>query len=77
MSDQQLKELQDYWKRRSLNEGFSLLKFREHQNKYVDRNERCQMTLAVTAKLAYKSLISEREYEQRLVMREMENARWF
>lgn len=77
MSDQQLKDLQDYWKRRSLKEGFTLLKFREHQSKYIDKGERCEMTLAVTAKLAYKSLCAEREYENRLVMREMENARWF
>tara|TARA_B000000557_G_scaffold120980_1_gene98254 strand:+ start:3568 stop:3801 length:234 start_codon:yes stop_codon:yes gene_type:complete len=77
MSDQQLKDLQDYWKRRSINEGFTLLKFREHQSKYIDKGERCEMTLAVTAKLAYKSLCSERDYEHRLVMREMENVRWF
>lgn len=77
MSDQQLKELQDYWKCRSLNEGFTLLKFREHQSKYVDKGEQCEMTLAVTAKLAYKSLLAERDYENRLVMREMENVRWF
>ena len=69
-------ELYEMWRRRAVCEGFGLNEFREHFGKYVGVDNVCEMTKALGAKLAYRSLCQERREEYVLVKQELEGVTW-
>ena len=74
MKDKYL-DLYTYWKSRSSKEGFSNKQFNETFSRYVDQREHDPMTIALGAKITYKTLIKERN-EFQTIQYEIENAYW-
>ena len=66
MTDINLMDIYDTWRRKAIDEGFKLNNFREHYNRYVYAGEKDLMTCAVGAKLAYLSLIKERREDEQI-----------
>lgn len=64
MTDKNLMDIYDTWRRKAINKGFKLNSFREHYNRYVCADEKDLMTCAVGSKLAYLSLIKERREDK-------------
>jgi hypothetical protein len=76
MSDYQYQEIFETWRNKTLSEGFTLNQFRSRYNFFVERDNICELTKAVGAKMAYMSLVKQHQEELRLVQSEMENVRW-
>ena len=64
------------WRRRAIEEGFTLNQFREHFGIYVEASNVCSRTKALGAEIAYMSLVRRRREEVRDVEREMEVVQW-
>lgn len=77
MSDHDYEDLYDMWRQKAIDAGFPLNHFRIHFNRFVGPDNMCSFTKAIGAKLAFKSLISQRNDEIQLVQKEMENIQWF
>ena len=77
MSDSKYTDIYNEWRRKATNNGFTLNEFRCAYNRLVEPRETCAMTKAIGAKMAYRSLVRNKEAELKLVQREMENMRWF
>lgn len=77
MSDSKYIDIYNEWRRKATNNGFTLNEFRCAYNRLVESRETCAMTKAIGAKMAYRSLVRNKEAELKLVQREMENIRWF
>lgn len=76
MSDNKYQELFEHWRGKALSAGFTLNQFRTQYNFFVELNNECALTKAVGAKMAYMSLVKQRNTELNLVNREMENIQW-
>lgn len=76
MSDYQYQEIFETWRNKALSAGFTLNQFRSRYNFFVERDNICELTKAVGAKMAYMSLVKQHQEELRLVQSEMENVRW-
>lgn len=76
MSDNKYQELFEHWRNKALSDGFTLNQFRTQFNFFVELNNECALTKAVGAKMAYMSLVKQRNTELALVNREMENIQW-
>lgn len=76
MNEYKYQELFEMWRNKALKEGFTLNQFREKFNFFVERNNKCELTKAVGAKMTYVSLVRQRNNELQLVSKEMENMRW-
>ena len=76
MSDSQYKDLYDSWRRKALKEGFTLNQFRSAINGIINADERCEITKAIGAKMAFRSLMEIRTVEIALIQKEMENIQW-
>lgn len=76
MSDNKYQELFEHWRGKALSAGFTLNQFRTQYNFFVELNNECALTKAVGAKMAYMSLVKQRNTELALVNREMENIQW-
>jgi hypothetical protein len=77
MSDNKYQELFEHWRNKSLSAGFTLNQFRTQFNFFVEKDNQCELTNAVGAKMAYQSLVRHRNNELMLVNKEMENMQWF
>ena len=77
MSDLHFIDIYNEWRRKAINSGFTLNEFQCAFNRLVEPGDTCLMTKAIGAKMAYRSLVRNREIELKLVQREMENMRWF
>lgn len=77
MSDSKYIDIYNEWRRKATSNGFTLNEFRCAYNRLVESRETCMMTKAIGAKMAYRSLVRNKEAELKLVQREMENMRWF
>jgi len=77
MSDSKYIDIYNEWRRKAIDDRFTLNEFRCAFNRLVEPGDNCAMTKAIGAKMAYRSLVRNREAELRLVQREMENMRWF
>jgi len=77
MSDSKYNDIYNDWRRKATNNGFTLNEFRSAFNRLVEPGDKCAMTKAIGAKMAYRSLVRNKEAELKLVQREMENMRWF
>ena len=76
MSDYQYQEIFESWRSKTLSAGFTLNQFRERFNFFVEADNACELTKAVGAKMAYTSLVKQRNEELQLMQSEMENVRW-
>lgn len=76
MSDDKYHEIFEMWRDKTLSAGFTITDFRMKYNFFVTRDNVCNLTRAIGAKMAYKSLVKQRHEELKLVQREMENIRW-
>ena len=76
MSDYQYQEIFESWRNKALSNGFTLNQFRMQYNFFVEADNTCELTKAVGAKMAYMSLVKQRQDELQLVQREMENMQW-
>ena len=77
MSDADYKDLYNMWQRKAMSSGFTRNEFRCHYRKYVNPENTCALTSALGAKLAYRSLVANKEMELNTVQKEMENMSWF
>ena len=76
MSDNKYQELFEHWRNKALSAGFTLNQFRTQYNFFVELDNECALTKAVGAKMAYMSLVKQRNIELTLVNKEMENMQW-
>jgi len=76
MSDSKYIDIYNDWQRKSIKEGFTQNQFRNAVNMFISVDERCEMTKAIAAKMAYRSLKTTRINELELVQKEMENIQW-
>lgn len=79
MSDSDYKDLYDMWQRKAMHAGFSIQEFRCHYAKYVSADNKCALQCAIGAKLAYKSLLTEKksaEDEMVYLKHQMESISW-
>jgi len=76
MSDYQYQEIFESWRNKTLSAGFNLNQFRARFNFFVEADNVCELTKAVGAKMAYMSLVKQRNEELKEMQREMENVRW-
>lgn len=76
MSDNKYQELFEHWRGKALSAGFTLNQFRTQFNFFVELDNECVLTKAVGAKMAYMSLVKQRNAELNLINREMENIQW-
>ena len=76
MSDNKYQELFEHWRSKALSAGFTLNQFRNQFNFFVELDNECVLTKAVGAKMAFMSLVKQRNAEFNLVNREMENIQW-
>ena len=64
MTKENYLDLYDFWKNKSLNNGFTLKQFLFHVNRFLTEDgKRCHETIAIASKLAYKALVEERKIE--------------
>ena len=76
MSDNKYQELFEHWRGKALSAGFTRNQFRTQFNFFVELDNECVLTKAVGAKMAYMSLVKQRNAELNLISREMENIQW-
>jgi len=76
MSEQKYQEIFESWRIKTLSAGFTLNQFRSRYNFFVEHDNTCELTKAVGAKMAYMSLVKQRQEELNIMQREMENVRW-
>lgn len=76
MNECKYQELFEMWRNKALKDGFTLNQFRAQFNFFVELNNTCMLTKAVGAKMAYASLVRQRNNELQLVNKEMENIQW-
>jgi hypothetical protein len=76
MSDTKYIELYNFWKNKSIAEGFSFASFWEHYLSFVNPTNCDASDCALGAKLAYRSLCDQRQSDYQQVKHELENCSW-
>lgn len=60
-------DLYDQWKNKALNSGFRFKQFQYHVNRLLtEEGKKCPESIAIAAKMAYRSLQEERRVELQL-----------
>ena len=72
MSKESYLDLYDQWKSKAIKSGFRLKQFQFHINRFLtEEGRQCPESIAIAAKMAYRSL-----EEERLVEFQMQSAMW-
>jgi hypothetical protein len=76
MSESAYIDIYNEWKNKAIKAGFTLNQFRSAYGNLVSSKEDCEMTKAIGAKMAFRSLQTIRKAELDQVQKEMENVQW-